>query len=185
MKNKILLPKSKIFLLLLLMATLLAGCEKDTEPPMHPNDYFTSEPFLVSATKQVRFSQGNLQYQASTNTWRFAETQYSIVGNANENISSSYSGWIDLFGRGTSGSGFTTLTYTVSQCTAMEAAGAVFCRLRDSTMARASSTVARTATIGRVRATSATALTTFYSVMAALFRATTVTLSGTTGDLFV
>lgn len=103
MKNKILLPKSKIFLLLLLMATLLAGCEKDTEPPMHPNDYFTSEPFSVSATKQVRFSQGNLQYQASTNTWRFAEHQYDIIGNGNENISPTYSGWIDLFGLGTSG----------------------------------------------------------------------------------
>lgn len=29
--------------------------------------------FSVSATKQVRFAKGNLQYRASTNTWRFAE----------------------------------------------------------------------------------------------------------------
>ena len=29
--------------------------------------------FSVSSTKKVYFSQGNLQYQASTNTWRFAE----------------------------------------------------------------------------------------------------------------
>ena len=28
--------------------------------------------FSVSATQQVRFSQGNLQYQASTQTWKFA-----------------------------------------------------------------------------------------------------------------
>jgi len=72
--------------------------------------------FSVSAGKQVYFSQGNLQYQASTNTWRFAEHQNNYVGDAtngnvyvnevkcnNANISSDYSGWIDLFGWGTSG----------------------------------------------------------------------------------
>ncbi len=68
---------------------------------------------------QVYFSQGNLQYQASTNTWRFAENQWDYIGtqtpdengnyggtmNGNDNcyISQSYSGWIDLFGWGTSG----------------------------------------------------------------------------------
>lgn len=57
--------------------------------------------FSVSATQQVHFSQGNLQYQASTNTWRFAEHQYDYVDSANGNISSTYSGWIDLFGWGT------------------------------------------------------------------------------------
>lgn len=59
--------------------------------------------FSVSATQQVWFSQGNLQYKASTNTWRFAENQWDYVGDANSNISSTYSGWIDLFGWGTSG----------------------------------------------------------------------------------
>ena len=57
--------------------------------------------FSVSSSDYVRFSQGNLQYQASTQTWRFAEMQYDIVGDGNRNISSSYSGWIDLFGWGT------------------------------------------------------------------------------------
>ena len=52
---------------------------------------------------KVRFSQGNLQYQASTSTWRFASHQYDYVGTDNENISATYSGWIDLFGWGTSG----------------------------------------------------------------------------------
>ena len=52
---------------------------------------------------KVYFSQGNLQYQASTNTWKFAENQYDCVGNENSNISPTYSGWIDLFGWGTSG----------------------------------------------------------------------------------
>ncbi|MBO4574305.1 MAG: hypothetical protein J5708_03165 [Bacteroidales bacterium] len=52
---------------------------------------------------QVFFAPGNLQYQASTNTWRFAENQWDYVGSDNSNISSDYSGWIDLFGWGTSG----------------------------------------------------------------------------------
>lgn len=52
---------------------------------------------------QVWFSQGNLQYKASTNSWKFAASQYEHVGNDNTNISSNYSNWIDLFGWGTSG----------------------------------------------------------------------------------
>ena len=52
---------------------------------------------------QVYFSQGNLQYQASTDTWKFADNQFDYVGSTNSNISSTYSGWIDLFGWGTSG----------------------------------------------------------------------------------
>lgn len=64
--------------------------------------------FSVSATKKVFFSKGNLQYQASTNTWRFAENQYDAIGNnaGNNNFEdsrSTQSDWIDLFGWGTSG----------------------------------------------------------------------------------
>ena len=57
--------------------------------------------FSVSADKQVYFSQGNLQYQASTDTWRFAENQYDTIGALNANISSMYDGWIDFFRWGT------------------------------------------------------------------------------------
>jgi hypothetical protein len=49
----------------------------------------------------VYFSKGNLQYQASTNIWRFAENQWDYIGNKNSSISSTYDGWIDLFGWGT------------------------------------------------------------------------------------
>lgn len=83
--------------------------------------------FSVGNDKKIYFSQGNLQYQASTNTWRFAENQWNFVGKCkstqyypnqpqdtgnvfvdgvrceNENISPNYNGWIDLFGWGTSG----------------------------------------------------------------------------------
>ena len=59
--------------------------------------------FSVSAYKQIYFSQGNLQYQASTGTWKFADNQYDMIGADNANISETYEGWIDLFGWGTSG----------------------------------------------------------------------------------
>ena len=62
--------------------------------------------FSVSATKKVWFSQGNLQYQASSNTWRFAEHQYDYIGdNAGNNTAeanlATQSAWIDFFGWGT------------------------------------------------------------------------------------
>ena len=60
-------------------------------------------PYSIGADSKVYFSCGNLQYKASTDTWRFAEHQYDYVGDDNANISSTYSGWIDLFGWGTSG----------------------------------------------------------------------------------
>ena len=76
--------------------------------------------FSVSETEKVYFSVGNLQYQASTQTWRFAENQWDYVGTQtkdaylgaaggtvegsdNANISKTYNGWIDLFGWATSG----------------------------------------------------------------------------------
>ena len=65
---------------------------------------------------RVSFSRGNLQYQASSHTWRFAENQWDFVGTQNPSpyvgtvagsdnsmISPIYNGWIDLFGWGTSG----------------------------------------------------------------------------------
>lgn len=57
--------------------------------------------FSVNPIKQVQFSQGNLQYQARTQTWRFAENQYDMIGSDNAYIYAFYSGWIDLFGWGT------------------------------------------------------------------------------------
>ena len=59
--------------------------------------------FSVSPTKKVRFSRGNLQYQASTNTWRFAENQLEYMVGGNENPSETSDQWIDIFSWGTSG----------------------------------------------------------------------------------
>ena len=36
--------------------------------------------FSVSATQQVYFSQGNLQYIGNTNTWKFADHQWDVIG---------------------------------------------------------------------------------------------------------
>lgn len=81
---------------------------------------------INSKGDSVYFSQGNLQYQPSTKTMRFAENQWDYVGHnyyvetgddefqtihmgtvtdsSNEGITSPhYTGWIDLFGWGTSG----------------------------------------------------------------------------------
>lgn len=65
--------------------------------------------FTISNKTTVFFSKGNLQYQASTNTWRFADKQWSYIGNASGNTTGMLGGrdtqsnWIDLFGWGTSG----------------------------------------------------------------------------------
>lgn len=59
--------------------------------------------FSIAEGRQVLFSKGNLQYQASTGIWRFAEHQYDFIGKDNEKISETYDGWIDLFGWATSG----------------------------------------------------------------------------------
>ena len=67
----------------------------------NPNSKYKAKPFSVSASKQVYFSPGNLQYHPANNEWRFAENQADYVGSANSNISATYNGWIDLFGWGT------------------------------------------------------------------------------------
>lgn len=98
-------------LLLLLAAAMLAAtsCDKDDEPTQaETTDPFDANGaskalFSVAANKQVRISRGNLQYQATTDTWRFAAKQYEVMGAANSAVSPSNEGWIDCFGWGTSG----------------------------------------------------------------------------------
>ncbi len=58
--------------------------------------------FSVGSNKKVWFAQGNLQYQASTNTWRLADEQTECIGTSNSQISATNSEWIDLFGWSTS-----------------------------------------------------------------------------------
>lgn len=64
--------------------------------------------FSISKNTKVCFAKGNLQYQASTLTWHFADNQWEYIGIGNEAISDNYSGWIDLFGWGTGFAGSNT-----------------------------------------------------------------------------
>ena len=75
--------------------------------------------FSVSETQKVIFSPGNLQWSATNGgstptthvvadgtaagTWRFAPNQLDTIYSNNKYISDTYTGWIDLFGWGTSG----------------------------------------------------------------------------------
>ncbi|MBR2486695.1 MAG: SUMF1/EgtB/PvdO family nonheme iron enzyme [Paludibacteraceae bacterium] len=54
--------------------------------------------FSVAPNKQVSFSQGNLQYLPAINLWKFANTQYEYLGNANKYLKSTFRNWVDLFG---------------------------------------------------------------------------------------
>lgn len=104
-KNRYNSMKYNIFLLLSIVL-LSSGCKKQNEiyeKPFYPAVGAINARFSVGDTVTVVFSQGNLQYQASTNTWRFAMNQYDIIGTSNEQIDTSYNGWIDLFGWATSG----------------------------------------------------------------------------------
>lgn len=89
----------KLFsLVICVMAVLFVGCE--------PNAPEVIGVFSVSETKQVTFSPGNLQYHPANNEWRFAQSQLDYIGEANSNCSSSYNGWLDLFGWSTSATHF-------------------------------------------------------------------------------
>ena len=72
----------------------------------------TTPYFSVSETKNVTFSPGNLQYHPANNEWRFAPSQLDYIGDANSNCSSTYNGWLDLFGWSTSATNFGVSTST-------------------------------------------------------------------------
>jgi hypothetical protein len=94
----------KYFIIAFLSLALFAACKKTPEvheKPFYPAVGAINARYSIGDNTTVVFAQGNLQYQASTGTWRFAENQYDMIGSGNANISASYSGWIDLFGWGT------------------------------------------------------------------------------------
>lgn len=87
-------------------AVLFCACEKkavEVEKPLYPTPGGINARYSVGDSVTVVFSQGNLQYRAATQQWRFADNQYDVIGAGNESIDTSYVGWIDLFGWGTSG----------------------------------------------------------------------------------
>lgn len=70
--------------------------------------------------KAISFSRGNLQYQASSGSWRFAAHQYDAIGDAAGNTTDSgrdsQEAWIDLFGWGATGlSDYVGQPYSISE----------------------------------------------------------------------
>ena len=111
------------FAVAITLVVAVSSCKKEENnsngdsggnPPAEIVEGALSGTFSVGSSRYVRFSQGNLQYTTTGShavagggtapgTWRFAENQWDAIGLANRNISSTYDGWIDLFGWGTSG----------------------------------------------------------------------------------
>jgi hypothetical protein len=88
-------------------ATYLSGTDMTLNKDIVLYAQWTNaKPFSISETQRVLFSPGNLQYHPLNNEWRFAESQFDYLGEANSNISSSYNGWLDLFGWSTSATYF-------------------------------------------------------------------------------
>ena len=79
--------------------------EQTTYPAGTINGKFTINP----NHDQVYFSQGNLQYIGSTQTWKFADHQWEVIGTSQGN--SSQTTIRDLFGWGTSGWSGSGATY--------------------------------------------------------------------------
>ena len=75
------------------------GTGENEEEEDEPDD----TPYFLIKGKKIVFAPGNLQYNAAKDEWRFAENQWDYIDYDNSYISSTYDGWIDLFGWATSG----------------------------------------------------------------------------------
>ena len=132
------MKKSFLFVLLCMMASVLPAQKKmyvwqgktptefeiltvdsvtfaDALPTPTPVPEPLNGVFSISATKQVQFSCGNLQYTQSTRTWSFAAQQYKMLGTDNV-ADGALADKIDLFGwsgsTGTAQWGISTSTST-------------------------------------------------------------------------
>lgn len=95
---------------------------EDEEDPASASSYLPDEPtdlsnvdmkagllhgkFSVSETKQVNFSQGNLQYNKNSKIWRFADKQYSHIQSLTwwaSHLEVTEDGWLDNFAWASSG----------------------------------------------------------------------------------
>ena len=101
--------KKTLFSIIMLVALILTGCEREEVNPIEVPQHL----FSVAEGRQVMFSPGNLQFctvgnhtiaeGTATGTFRFAEHQYDYLGQANALVSDTNTGWIDLFTWGSSG----------------------------------------------------------------------------------
>ena len=61
-------------------------------PPDRP--YITLDCQSNNVSKRIIFAPGNLQYQASSNTWRFAPNTYDFVDGVDVGWNNDYNGWV-------------------------------------------------------------------------------------------
>ncbi len=71
--------KKNLFFGALFATVLLASCDSKEEGTINGL-------FSVSETQQVKFSSGNLQYTKSTQTYQFAEHQWNVIGDLDEDF---------------------------------------------------------------------------------------------------
>ena len=97
--------------MLMVTVACTAGCNKPDDPitPSAPTGFINSTFTINENGDKVYFSQGNLRYQASTNTWRFADHQWDCFGESQEGDSQAIDR--DLFGWGTSGYNHGAIAY--------------------------------------------------------------------------
>ena len=79
----------KLSFLILLVAVLAASCERDVVPLPTSIEHFT-----VSSSKRVKFSKGNLLYNASTGQYSTAPSQLCYL---HDPLVDPYPGWTDFF----------------------------------------------------------------------------------------
>lgn len=92
--------KFKYLLFALLLPLCFVACKKDDNNPTSTKEdestlKTTKSAFSVSATKQVAFTLGNVQYNVGTKKWQVASKQYECVG---KDLNEKHTGLIDLFG---------------------------------------------------------------------------------------
>lgn len=95
----------RLFAIVIGIITIVSGCKKSsTDPSSNGGNGGTSYidgVFSASKTFKVRFAPGNLQYNMHTDTWKFADNQWDVLGDSFNPFSYSFDGWMDLFGYGT------------------------------------------------------------------------------------
>ena len=94
------------------MLKLFASEIAPEEPTVWENGVLPGKFSINANGDQVFFSQGNLQYQATTDIWRFAICQSDYIGANNTYISETYDDWVDLLQWGAGDNPTTIVTYT-------------------------------------------------------------------------
>ena len=101
--------KNTLFVTILMFAVLVFSCKKETTEPVNPEPPIpqsSNKWFSVTDSTKVYFSHGNLQYEALSDIWKFAENQWDTnVGDGWSNLLNwrNYDSVVDNYRNMTSG----------------------------------------------------------------------------------